>query len=97
MKVWAEHQKTQGALVIKCPMCREDFGSLTALQQVCGAHRLNLMPFQHVVKGIHLCCLFVQEHRNSSLRDVRAHISGEHLGTSCYKCDMCPIVGKCYR
>ena len=34
MKVWAEHQKSQGAQLIKCPMCREDFGPFSLLQQV---------------------------------------------------------------
>ncbi|KAL8608905.1 hypothetical protein ACOMHN_063034 [Nucella lapillus] len=34
MKVWAEHQlKTSQDSVIKCPMCREDFGPITLLKQ----------------------------------------------------------------
>ncbi|XP_025095547.1 E3 ubiquitin-protein ligase Zswim2-like isoform X2 [Pomacea canaliculata] len=34
MKVWAEHQmKTSQDSTIKCPMCREDFGSIDLLRQ----------------------------------------------------------------
>ncbi|XP_072029613.1 E3 ubiquitin-protein ligase ZSWIM2-like [Amphiura filiformis] len=32
MKVWAEHQKSTGEVVIRCPLCREDYGQLTDLQ-----------------------------------------------------------------
>ena len=28
MKIWADHQKSTGATMIRCPLCREDFGSL---------------------------------------------------------------------
>ena len=28
MKIWADHQKSTGATVIRCPLCREDFGSI---------------------------------------------------------------------
>lgn len=31
MKVWAEHQRSTGENIIKCPLCRVDFGSF----QVC--------------------------------------------------------------
>ena len=27
MKIWAEHQKSSGETIIKCPLCRVDFGS----------------------------------------------------------------------
>ncbi|XP_033762710.1 uncharacterized protein LOC117344164 isoform X2 [Pecten maximus] len=33
MKVWADHQKSSGDTVIKCPFCREDFGPLELLKQ----------------------------------------------------------------
>ncbi|XP_064614555.1 E3 ubiquitin-protein ligase ZSWIM2-like [Liolophura sinensis] len=33
MKVWAEHQKSQGETTIKCPLCREDFGPFELLRQ----------------------------------------------------------------
>ncbi|XP_013415948.1 E3 ubiquitin-protein ligase ZSWIM2-like isoform X2 [Lingula anatina] len=33
MKVWAEHQKSSGETVIKCPFCREDFGPFDLLRQ----------------------------------------------------------------
>lgn len=32
MKVWAEHQKSQGETVVKCPFCREDFGPFEMLK-----------------------------------------------------------------
>nr|XP_006814084.1 PREDICTED: E3 ubiquitin-protein ligase Zswim2-like [Saccoglossus kowalevskii] len=32
MKVWAEHQKSQGETTIQCPLCRENFGPLQALE-----------------------------------------------------------------
>ncbi len=28
MKIWAEHQRTNGEKTIRCPLCREDFGPL---------------------------------------------------------------------
>ena len=31
MKVWAEHQRSTGENIIKCPLCRVDFGAF----QVC--------------------------------------------------------------
>ena len=27
MKIWAEHQKSSGESIVKCPFCRVDFGS----------------------------------------------------------------------
>ncbi|KAL5006572.1 hypothetical protein ScPMuIL_015378 [Solemya velum] len=33
MKVWADHQKTSGEKTIKCPFCREDFGSMELLNR----------------------------------------------------------------
>ncbi|RDD38628.1 E3 ubiquitin-protein ligase Zswim2 [Trichoplax sp. H2] len=33
IKIWAEHQKTVGEATIKCPLCREDFGSLQAIKE----------------------------------------------------------------
>ncbi|XP_069110456.1 uncharacterized protein [Argopecten irradians] len=33
MKVWADHQKSSGDTVIKCPFCREDFGPIELLKQ----------------------------------------------------------------
>nr|XP_022306012.1 uncharacterized protein LOC111112643 isoform X2 [Crassostrea virginica] len=33
MKIWADHQKTQGEKTIKCPFCREDFGPIELLKQ----------------------------------------------------------------
>lgn len=32
MKVWAEHQKSQGETIVKCPFCREDFGPFEMLK-----------------------------------------------------------------
>ncbi|XP_045216191.2 uncharacterized protein LOC123566297 isoform X2 [Mercenaria mercenaria] len=32
MKVWAEHQKSQGETTVKCPFCREDFGPFEMLK-----------------------------------------------------------------
>ena len=32
MKVWAEHQKSQGETTVKCPFCREDFGPFELLK-----------------------------------------------------------------
>ena len=27
MKIWAEHQRSTGETIVKCPLCRVDFGS----------------------------------------------------------------------
>ena len=32
MKIWADHQKTQGETTVKCPFCREDFGPFELLK-----------------------------------------------------------------
>ncbi|XP_038077453.1 E3 ubiquitin-protein ligase Zswim2-like [Patiria miniata] len=32
MKVWAEHQRSVGETLVRCPLCREDFGQLEQLQ-----------------------------------------------------------------
>ncbi|XP_030836317.1 E3 ubiquitin-protein ligase ZSWIM2 [Strongylocentrotus purpuratus] len=32
MKVWADHQKSTGETVLKCPLCREDFGQIDTLE-----------------------------------------------------------------
>lgn len=32
MKIWADHQKTSGEKTIKCPFCREDFGTIELLK-----------------------------------------------------------------
>ena len=65
MKVWAEHQKSQGADGIKCPMCREDFGPMSLLQQVgvlCDEHDifmpgLNPNPHQYEFCNHHSICI----------------------------------------
>lgn len=28
MKIWADHQKSTEEMKIRCPLCREDFGSI---------------------------------------------------------------------
>ena len=33
MKVWADHQKTNGETTVKCPLCREEFCSFELLEQ----------------------------------------------------------------
>ena len=32
MKVWADHQKSTGDTVLKCPLCREDFGQVDTVE-----------------------------------------------------------------
>ena len=34
MKIWAEHQKSTGELALRCPLCREDFGSIMDLTSI---------------------------------------------------------------
>ena len=31
MKIWAEHQKSTGESVVRCPLCRENFGPITEM------------------------------------------------------------------
>lgn len=31
MKIWAEHQKSTGESIIRCPLCRENFGPITEM------------------------------------------------------------------
>ncbi|XP_033103223.1 uncharacterized protein LOC117106015 isoform X2 [Anneissia japonica] len=70
MKVWAEHQRSTGEEIIKCPLCREHFGPIDAIQE---------------------------EYRNSSIRKTRAERLDLHLGSTCKKCGVAPIAGKCYK
>ena len=34
MKIWAEHQKSTGEKIIRCPLCRENFGSFQVSELV---------------------------------------------------------------
>ena len=38
-----------------------------------------------------------EEYRNSSVRETRAERLGQHLGVTCKRCNVCPIIGKCYK
>jgi E3 ubiquitin-protein ligase ZSWIM2 len=78
MKIWADHQSknsrnsnsnAEDGKTVKCPMCREEFGTMAMLQT---------------------------EYRNANSQ-VNVGKKNEHLGTICRNCQMCPIVGKCYR
>ena len=49
MKVWAEHQRSTGENIIKCPLCRVDFGSFQVCKPgkriICSINDLQLNDF----------------------------------------------------
>ena len=54
MRVWADHQKTNGETELKCPLCREKFCSFELLEQEYRNNGLFKMEKQDLHYG--LCC-----------------------------------------
>ncbi|VDI01802.1 E3 ubiquitin-protein ligase ZSWIM2-like isoform X6 [Mytilus galloprovincialis] len=79
MKVYAEHQKTTGDSIIKCPFCREDFGPLELLKQ----EVRNAMGVQQGGR--------MDRHLGTSCQSCRASpIEGK-----CYRCSICTEYNLC--
>ncbi|XP_071158223.1 E3 ubiquitin-protein ligase ZSWIM2-like isoform X2 [Mytilus edulis] len=79
MKVYAEHQKTTGDSIIKCPFCREDFGPLELLKQ----EGRNAMGVQQGGR--------MDRHLGTSCQSCRASpIEGK-----CYRCSICTEYNLC--
>ncbi|XP_076871661.1 E3 ubiquitin-protein ligase ZSWIM2 isoform X2 [Brachyhypopomus gauderio] len=73
MKVWADHQsRSETDAMVKCPLCRKDFGTLTLL-------------LKEVKAATQMCTSLERERLD------------RHLGLSCHRCGVCPVVGRCYR
>ncbi|XP_063421858.1 E3 ubiquitin-protein ligase ZSWIM2-like isoform X3 [Mytilus trossulus] len=80
MKVYAEHQKTTGDSIIKCPFCREDFGPLELLKQ---EGRNAGMGVQQGGR--------MDRHLGTSCQSCRASpIEGK-----CYRCSICTEYNLC--
>lgn len=79
MKIYAEHQKTTGDSIIKCPFCREDFGPLELLKQ----EGRNAMGVQQGGR--------MDRHLGTSCQSCRASpIEGK-----CYRCSICAEYNLC--
>ncbi|GFO49719.1 E3 ubiquitin-protein ligase zswim2-like [Plakobranchus ocellatus] len=85
MKVWAEHQKkTSPEGVIKCPMCREDFGPIDLLKTESKNAGCRADPPPGIRMDRHLGVMC----SNCS----KAPIEGK-----CYRCMVCPTYHLCQR
>ncbi|XP_052094745.1 E3 ubiquitin-protein ligase ZSWIM2-like isoform X3 [Mytilus californianus] len=79
MKIYAEHQKTTGDSIIKCPFCREDFGPLELLKQ----EGRNAMGVQQGGR--------MDRHLGTSCQSCRTSpIEGK-----CYRCSICAEYNLC--
>lgn len=85
MKVWLDHQVSTGEKTVKCPLCRETFGTPEQLKQE--FRYKNMFIFSHFESDLFLRTSGAQQAEKSSI----------HLGYSCRRCRACPITGKCYR
>ncbi|XP_052792544.1 E3 ubiquitin-protein ligase ZSWIM2-like isoform X2 [Mya arenaria] len=73
MKVWAEHQKSQGETTVKCPFCREDFGPFEMLKY----ENRNAEGVQHGGR--------MDRHLGTTCQSCRqSPIEGK-----CYRCSSC--------
>ncbi|XP_022080049.1 E3 ubiquitin-protein ligase Zswim2-like [Acanthaster planci] len=74
MKVWAEHQRSVGETLIRCPLCREDFGQLEQLQAEYRNASLQRTRAERLDVHTGICC----QHCNKS------PVQGK-----CYRCTEC--------
>lgn len=99
MKVWADHQmKLNSHGMLKCPLCRDDFGTLKQLnEEVKYITIFCVFSLIQTHDAVMLCC--VCQVRNST--DVCSYYEREcldkHLGVVCNGCGVCPVVGKCFK
>lgn len=85
MQVWAEHQKkTSPESVIKCPMCREDFGPIDLLKAESRNAGVKATPPPGIRMDRHIGVMC----SNCS----KAPIEGK-----CYRCTVCPTYHLCQR
>ncbi|KAK3603628.1 hypothetical protein CHS0354_017347 [Potamilus streckersoni] len=73
MKIYAEHQKTQGDTGIKCPLCREDFGPIELLKKE-SMNALGHTPGGRMDRHIGIECLC-------------CHVNP--IEGKCYRCGVC--------
>lgn len=52
MKVWADHQKSNGETQLKCPLCREQFSTFELLEQEYRNNMLNRLEKPDVHYGL---------------------------------------------
>lgn len=52
MKVWADHQKSNGETQLKCPLCREQFSTFELLDQEYRTNSLNKLEKQDLHYGL---------------------------------------------
>ncbi|BFY98253.1 hypothetical protein BsWGS_01293 [Bradybaena similaris] len=85
MRVWAEHQlKTSEDGKIKCPMCREDFGSFELLKTEMRNAGFTAPP----APGIRL---------DRHVGVTCSHCSITPIEGKCYRCTMCPDFFMCQK
>ncbi|XP_065826851.1 E3 ubiquitin-protein ligase ZSWIM2-like isoform X2 [Oscarella lobularis] len=83
MKVWADHQKSTGELIIRCPLCREDFGPLEILRNEfhrSTTSRKSLATERNDVH-LHISC-------------HSCHVSP--IIGKCYRCSVCRTLYLCH-
>jgi len=89
MKVWLDHQVSTGEKTVKCPLCRETFGTPEQLKQEF-RYKDSLIFFSFLIK-------FNMIYISRTSGAQQAEKSSIHLGYSCRRCRACPITGKCYK
>ncbi|XP_071477687.1 E3 ubiquitin-protein ligase Zswim2-like [Diadema antillarum] len=80
MKVWADHQKSTGETVLKCPLCREDFGQIDILEAEYRNASLQKTRAERADIHMGIACDACNQ----------SPISGK-----CYKCTTCPDYHLC--
>lgn len=60
MRIWAEHQKSTGEKIIRCPLCRENFGSFQVSELV-GLYYIDWAPCKSrvAVNSSSMLCSYV--------------------------------------
>ena len=82
MKVWADHQRTNGATDLKCPLCRENFGTFQLLDQEYRNNELFRDNARLVVE---------ENHYGFGCN----HCKASSIVGKCYKCTICPKFHLC--
>ncbi|XP_074659331.1 E3 ubiquitin-protein ligase Zswim2-like [Tubulanus polymorphus] len=74
MKVWADHQRSTGETIVKCPFCREDFGPFDMLKKELANSSSNVTRTERLNVHLGIVC-------------KKCHVC-PILG-KCYKCHIC--------
>ncbi len=86
MRIWSDHQKSMGEHAVKCPLCRQDFGSIITLTSSRDSGNIDPLP-----RG--------KEKPHQHLGTACSHCHVCPVVGKCYKCVKCPsffLCQQCY-